>query len=43
MGARACGFRRPYVNRYGLPMEETPYLPDLEVGDFLELAAHLVS
>ena len=43
MGARACGFRGAYVNRYGLPMEETPYLPDLEVADFLELAAHLVS
>ena len=42
MGARACGFRGAYVNRYG-PMEEMPYLPDMEVADFLELAAHLVS
>ena len=42
-GARACGYRGAYVNRYGLPMEETPYLPDMEVNDFLELAARLIS
>ncbi len=38
MGARACGYRGAYVNRYRLPYEESPYRPDVEVGDFLELA-----
>jgi len=38
MGARACGYRGAYVNRYQLPYEESPYKPDLEVKDFLELA-----
>jgi 2-haloacid dehalogenase len=38
MGARACGFRGAYVNRYRLPYEESPYRPDVEVRDFIELA-----
>lgn len=38
MGARACGFRGAYVNRYQLPMEDTPFRPDFVVKDFLELA-----
>ncbi len=38
MGARACGFRGAYVNRYQLPMEDTPFQPDFVVKDFLELA-----
>ncbi len=38
LGARACGFRGAYVNRYGLPTEESPYQPDLVARDFLELA-----
>jgi 2-haloacid dehalogenase len=38
LGARACGFRGAYVNRYQLPMEDTPFQPDLEVRDFKELA-----
>ena len=38
MGARACGYRGAYVDRYGLPLEDSPYQPDLEVRDFLELA-----
>ena len=41
MGARACGFRGAYVNRYQLPYEESPYRPDIEVRDFVELAAAL--
>lgn len=41
MGARSCGFRGAYVNRYSLPYEETPYRPDLEVRDFTELAERL--
>ena len=38
MGARACGYRGAYVNRYRLPYEESPHRPDLEVRDFIELA-----
>ena len=38
MGARACGYRGAYVDRYGLPLEDSPYQPDLVVRDFLELA-----
>ncbi|HSR12891.1 MAG TPA: haloacid dehalogenase type II [Thermodesulfobacteriota bacterium] len=38
MGARACGFRGAFVNRYDLPMEDTPFLPDTTAKDFLELA-----
>lgn len=42
-GARACGFRAAYVNRYGLPHEESPYLPDFTVTDFHQLAARLLA
>ena len=42
MGARACGYRGAYVNRYNLPFEETPYRPDVEVRDFIELATRLL-
>ena len=38
LGARACGYRGAYVNRYGLPYEESTLLPDLEVRDFESLA-----
>jgi 2-haloacid dehalogenase len=41
MGARACGFRGAWVERHGLPYEETTYRPDLVVKDFRELAATL--
>ena len=42
MGARACGFRGAYVNRYALPYEDSErYAPDIVVGDFIELAAAL--
>ena len=41
MGARACGYRGAYVNRYRLPFDETQYRPDIEVNDFVELAARL--
>ena len=43
LGARACGYRGAYVNRYGLPYEESHLLPDLEVSDFLELADRLMN
>ncbi len=39
MGARACGFRGAYVNRYKLPYEDTEqYAPDIVVRDFDQLA-----
>ena len=38
MGARMCGFRGAFVNRYDLPYEDTPYVPDVTVRDFTELA-----
>jgi 2-haloacid dehalogenase len=41
MGARACGFRGAFVNRYGLPYEDTPYQPDVTVRDFTELSDNL--
>jgi len=41
MGARACGYRGAYVNRYRLPYEESPFKPDIEVRDFVELADRL--
>lgn len=42
MGARACGYRGAFVNRYGLPYEDSPYQPDVVVKDFKELADALL-
>lgn len=42
LGARACGYRAAYVNRYGLPTEESPYQPDITFIDFNQLADFLV-
>jgi 2-haloacid dehalogenase len=42
VGARACGYRGAYVNRYALPYEDTPFQPDLVVADFTELADKLL-
>lgn len=42
MGARACGFRGAYVNRYKLPYEDTQFQPDVTVSDFTELADALL-
>ena len=41
LGARACGFRGAFVNRYALPYEESPLQPDMTVPNFLELADRL--
>ncbi len=41
LGARACGFRGAFVNRYRLPYEESKLQPDLAVDDFVQLAAAL--
>jgi 2-haloacid dehalogenase len=42
IGARACGFRAIYVNRYDLPSEDHHYQPDVTVANFVELADLLV-
>lgn len=42
VGARSCGFRGAFVNRYGLPYEDTSFLPDVTVNDFTELADALM-
>jgi 2-haloacid dehalogenase len=42
MGARMCGMRGAYINRYCLPFEDTPFVPDLIVRDFSELADKLL-
>ena len=43
LGAQACGFRAAYVDRYGLPTEESEYQPDIIVDDFVELASELLT
>jgi 2-haloacid dehalogenase len=42
LGARACGYRAAYVDRYRLPYEDTTLLPDITVNDFTELADALL-
>ena len=43
MGAVACGYSGAFVNRYGLPYEDTTkYVPALVVDDFIELADALL-
>ena len=42
LGAQACGFRGAYVNRYGLPTEDSEYQPDIVVDNFVELAERLL-
>ncbi len=43
MGAVACGYSGAFVNRYGLPYEDTDkHLPALVVDDFIELADALL-
>ena len=45
MGARTCGFRGIYVNRYELPFEDTDalYHPDLTVSNFTDMAEYLLA
>jgi 2-haloacid dehalogenase len=43
VGARACGFRGTFVNRYDLPYEDTHLQPDVVVKDFGELADAIMS
>ena len=44
MGARTCGFRGVYVNRYNLPFEDTyeQFKPDLTVVNFEDLSRALL-
>lgn len=42
MGARACGYRGAFVNRYNLPYEDTQFQPDVTVNDFTELVDALL-
>jgi 2-haloacid dehalogenase len=42
IGAKAAGMRTAYVDRHKSPFDETPYMPDLVVRDFRELAAKLL-
>ncbi|MCB9151937.1 MAG: haloacid dehalogenase type II [Caldilineaceae bacterium] len=42
MGARACGYRAAFVNRYKLPYEDSVYQPDVTVADFTGLADALL-
>ena len=41
VGARSCGYRGAFVDRYKQPFEETPYLPDITAKDFSDLAETL--
>ena len=41
LGARHSGFRGAYVNRYGLPYDESEYKPDFTTVDFNELCGKL--
>jgi len=38
MSYLSCGFKAAYINRTGMPYEDTPFLPNLTVKDFTELA-----
>ena len=42
VGARACGYKGAFVNRYLLPYEETRYQPDVTVGDVTAWAEALL-
>jgi len=42
MGARMCGLRGAFVNREGLPYEDTSFVPDICVKDFHQLAEELL-
>lgn len=42
VGARACGFQAVYVDRYKMPVEDSPFQPALTVEDFTQLADALL-
>ncbi len=43
LGARACGYRAAYINRYDLPTEESNYQPDVIFKDFYQLSDCLLN
>jgi 2-haloacid dehalogenase len=43
MGARMCGMRGAFVNRYRLPYEDSLFRPDVTVAGFAELADVLLA
>jgi 2-haloacid dehalogenase len=42
IGAQAAGMKAAFINRRGRPYEDTPYRPELVVGNFRELADALM-
>ena len=42
VGARACGYKAAYVNRYDLPPDESVYKPGIVAKDFEDLADQLL-
>jgi 2-haloacid dehalogenase len=42
IGAKACGYKGAYINRYDLPVEYLNYSPDITVMDFYEFTNFLV-
>jgi 2-haloacid dehalogenase len=42
VGARTCGFRGSFVDRYAHPYEDSPFVPDVTVKDFTGLADALL-
>ena len=42
IGAKACGYKGAYINRYNLPVEDMNYLPDISVIDFYEFTNLIV-
>lgn len=42
LGAKSCGYKAAYINRYNLPDEDSSFQPDLRVKDFTELASALI-
>ncbi len=42
IGAKACGYKGAYINRYNLPVEDLNYSPDITVMDFYEFTNFLV-
>ena len=43
VGARACSLRAAFVNRNDAPLEASPFVPDITVSNFTELADRLLS
>ena len=42
IGAKACGYKGAYINRYDLPVEDLNYLHDITVMDFYDFTNFLV-